>query len=77
MIDNERPWVGVDTVYTKKLEPGPIIQEAFVRIKNTGKTHKSGKAWIAYAPRPAGRGSATGRDLSFAPGWVEQAQMTN
>jgi hypothetical protein len=38
MIDNERPWIGVDTVYTEKLEPGPVIQQAFVRIKNTGKT---------------------------------------
>jgi hypothetical protein len=38
MIDNERPWIGVDTVYTEKLEPGPVIQKAFVRIKNTGKT---------------------------------------
>jgi hypothetical protein len=38
MIDNERPWIGVDTVYSKPLEPGAVIQEAFVRIKNTGKT---------------------------------------
>src|SRR5262245_17504371 len=34
MIDNERPWIGVDTVWSEKLEAGAIIQEAFVRIKN-------------------------------------------
>jgi hypothetical protein len=38
MIENERPWIGVDTVWSEKLEPGVIIQKAYVRIKNTGKT---------------------------------------
>lgn len=38
MIDNERPWIGVDTVWSEKLVSGAIIQKAFVRIKNTGKT---------------------------------------
>src|SRR5262249_20100443 len=67
MIDNERPWIGVDTVYTKKLEPGPVIQEAFVRIKNTGKTPAL-RMRVAFKGSVLPKGTAPGApDIASEP----------
>jgi hypothetical protein len=57
IIDNERPWIGVDTVWSEKLVPGAIIQNAFVRIKNTGKTP-------ALRMRAAFKGSVLPKDTT-------------